>query len=591
MDGAERVFEFGEFSLDAADKLLLRAGETVPLTPKAFDVLLALVESGGRVLGKEELMRAAWPDTFVEEANLTVNIHTLRKALGENGDGRLYIETVPKRGYRFTAGVRRVAAAERSAARVLSMAVLPFNQIGARAGEDYLGIGLCDTLITRLSGVRRFVMRPTSSVARYGGGRAEPLAAGRELKVDFVVDGRIRRAGDTLRVTVQLLRVAEEAICWAGQFDEKLTDVLQLEDSMSEQIAGALVPQLTADERRRLSERGTDNPEAFEAYLRGRYHLNSLTEDGFAKALADYERAVQLDPSYALAHTGIADYYYYLAVHGVLPSSRCLAASEAAARRAVELDPMLSEAHAALGFALSGRFNWAEGERHFLRALELNPNSALAHLRYGSQLSQQGSFEESLRHARRSIELDPVTPIYQFSLGWGLYFARRFDECLEQFRGMMAAHPINPLAYFGLAWVARHVGRHAEALSAVRRAEELSNESLMMTTGRGQAYAAAGMRREAEEVLAELAALPAERNVVPYHVALIHHYLGDKGETLCALEGAFEQRDLWLVWVGVEPAFDNLRADPRFRRLLELTGTGRGPARARRSPGGGDFRL
>lgn len=580
MDGAEQVFEFGEFRMDAADKLLLRAGEIVPLTPKAFDVLHALVGSGGRVLGKEELMRAAWPDTFVEEANLTVNIHTLRKALGENGDGRPYIETVPKRGYRFAADVRRVAEADRAAARVLSLAVLPFNQVGARAGEDYLGTGLCDTLITRLSGVRRFVMRPTSSVAHYAGGRAEPLAAGRELKVDFVVDGRIRRAGDTLRVTVQLLRVAEEAICWAGQFDEKLTDVLQLEDSISEQIAGALVPQLTADERRRLSKRGTDNPEAFEAYLRGRYHLNSLTEDGFAKALADYERAVQLDPSYALAHAGIADYYYYLAVHIVLPSSRCLAASEAAARRAVELDPTLSEAHAALGFALSGRFNWAEGERHFLRALELNPNSALAHLRYGSQLSQQGSFEESLRHARRSIELDPVTPIYQFSLGWGLYFARRFDECLEQFRGMMAAHPLNPLAYFGLAWVARHVGRHEEALSAVKRAGELSNESLMITTGRGQAYAAAGMRREAEEVLAELDARPAGRNVVPYHVALIHHYLGDKAKTLRALEAAFEQRDLWLVWTGVEPAFDNLRADPRFRHLLELTGTGRGPARA-----------
>lgn len=275
MAGAEQVFEFGEFRLDAADKLLLRAGEIVPLTPKAFDVLLALVESGGRLLGKEELMRAVWPETFVEEANLTVNIHTLRKALGESGGGRLYIETVPKRGYRFTAGVRRAAEAGRADARSLSMAVLPFSQVGARAGEDHLGIGLCDTLITRLSGVRRFVMRPTSSVAHYAGGRAEPLAAGRELKVDFVVDGRIRRAGETLRVTVQLLRVAEEAVCWAGQFDEKSTDVLQLEDSMSEQIACALVPQLTADERRRLSKRATDDAEAFEAYLRGRHRLTA----------------------------------------------------------------------------------------------------------------------------------------------------------------------------------------------------------------------------------------------------------------------------------------------------------------------------
>lgn len=576
MGSAEQVFEFGEFRLDAANKLLLRAGEIVSLTPKAFDVLLAFVESGGggRMLSKEELMSAAWPETFVEEANLTVNIHTLRKALGENGNGRPYIETVPKRGYRFTTDVRRVEEESRISERAFSIAVLPFNHIGARAGEDYLGIGLCDTLITRLSNVRSFIVRPTSSVVRYGDGREEPLAAGRELKVDYVVDGRIRRAGETLRVTVQLLRISEEVICWAGQFDEKLTDVLELEDSIAEQVAVALVPQMTPDERERLAKRGTDNPEAFEAYLRGRFHFNTLTEDGFAKALADYERAVQLDPSYALALTGIADYYYFLAVHGVMPSNKCLAASEAAARRAVEIDPDLAEAHAALGFALSGRFKWADGERHVLRALELSPNSALAHLRYGNHLVQQGFVEEALQHARRSLELDPLSPIYQFSLGWGLYFARRFDECLEQYQSMIAAHPLNPMAYFGLAWVARHVGRHDEALSAMKRAEEFSNGSLMMTTGRGLAYAAAGMRHEAEEVLAKLAALPAERNVIPYHVALIHHFLGDEEKTLLALEDAFEQRDLWLVWMGLEPAFDNLRSDNRFQRLLERIQSG-----------------
>lgn len=599
------LYEFGPFRLDASVPLLLREGRPVSLTLKALETLVVLVERRGRVVSREELIEAVWPDVEVEENNLSVNVSTLRKALGGAEGGAGYIETVPRRGYRFTAAVRDVpdegagltrarharpaapeaekggagAEAGRPAARTFLIAVLPFQHVGAQAGEDYLGVGLCDTLITRLSNVRRFVVRPTSSVVRYGDVRAETLAAGRELRVDFVVDGRIRRAGETLRVTVQLLRVAEEVICWAGQFDERLADVLQLEDSISARIAGALVPQLTADERERLAKRGTDNPEAFEAYLRGRYHLNSLTEDGYAKALADYERAVVLDPSYALAHAGIADYYYHLAVHGVLPSSLCLAASEAAARRAVELDPELSEAHAALGFALSGRFNWAEGERHFLRALELSPNSALAHLRYGSQLSQRGFFEKSLQHARRCVELDPFTATYQFSLGWGLYFARRFDECLAQYQDMIAAHPLNPLGYFGLAWVARHVGRHDEALGAMKRAEELSHGSLMMTTGRGQACAAAGRRREAEGVLAQLAALPAGRYVIPYQIALIHHFLGDKERTLLALEEAFEQRDVWLVWAGVEPAFDNLRCDARFRRLLERIGVGFGHAR------------
>ena len=588
-------YQFGSFYLDPSLPLLLRDGEPVQLPPKALETLVALVERCGRVVKREELIDAVWPDTTVEDNNLSVNVSLLRKVLGENEEGKKYIETVSRRGYRFTALVQNalinsseVTSQQHSSsqsrathetdgetiqsARTLPIAVLPFKHVAAPESEDYLGIGLCDTLITRLSNVRRFAVRPTSSVVRYADERAESLTAGRELKVEFVVDGRIRRAGDTLRVTVQLLRVTEEAIYWANQFDEKLTDVLQLEDSMAAQIAGALLPKLTADERERLAKRGTNNPEAFESYLRGRYYLNSLTEDGLTKALADYERAIQLDPSYALAYAGIADYYYYLAVYSVMPANRCLEASEAAARRAVELDHALSEAHAALGFALAGRFNWEEGKRHFHRALELSPNSALAHLRYGSQLCQQGHFEECLQQARHSIELDPVTPIYQFSLGWGLYFARLFDQCLEQYRSMIAAHPLNPMAYFGLAWVARYVGRHEEALSAIKRAEELSNESLMVTAGKGQVYAAAGMRRQAEEVLANLEALPPERHVVPYHVALIHHFLGDKQKTLRALESAFEQRDLWLVWSGVEPAFDDLRNDASFQNLLERIG-------------------
>jgi DNA-binding winged helix-turn-helix (wHTH) protein/tetratricopeptide (TPR) repeat protein len=594
-------YEFGPFLLDPSLPLLFREGEPVQLPLKALETLVALVEHSGQVVKREQLIEIVWPNVVVEENNLSVNISLLRKALGDREDGDQYIETVPRRGYRFTVTVRDVpsesaqlmyARRTRSPAPIadlkrmesepstrgayaLSIGVLPFNQIGDRVGEDYLGIGLCDTLITRLSNVRRFVMRPTSSVVRYGAGKTEPLAAGRELKVEYVVDGRIRRAGQTLRVNVQLLKVSEEAICWAGQFDEKLTDVLQLEDSIAEQVALALIPQMTADERERLAKRGTDNPEAYEAYLRGRFHFNSLTEDGFAKALAAYERAVQLDPSYSLAHTGIADYYYFLAVWGVMASDKCLAACEAAARRAVEIDPDLAEAHAALGFALAGRFKWDEGKRHVLRALEISPNSALAHLRYGNHLVQQGFVEEAIQHARRSLELDPLSPIYQFSIGWGLYFARRFDECLEQYQSMIGAHPLNPMVYFGLAWVARNVGLHDEALSAMKRAEELSNGSFMMTTARGQAYAAAGMRREAEQVLENIRALPAECYVIPYHLALIYHFLGDKEKTLLALEDAYEQRDLWLVWIGVEPAFDNLLSEPRFQRLLELTGLDR----------------
>src|ERR1043165_2416918 len=332
-----RFYDFGPFRLDTSAPLLWRSGEPVDLPLKALETLAVLVKEAGQLVRRADLIEAVWPETVIEDNNLSVNISLLRKVLGEH-NGAKYIETVSRRGYRFIAQVRNEPHAS---ARTLPIAVLPFKQNTAEENNDYLGIGLCDTLITRLSNVSRFAVRPTSTVGRYPEDRFEPLAAGRELKVDYVVDGRIRRAGEVLRVNVQLLRTSEEAICWAGQFDEKLTDVLQLEDSIAEQVALALIPQMTAAERERLARRGTDNLEAVEAYLRGRFHFNSLTQDGFAKARAAYESAVKLDPSYALAYTGIADYYYFLAVWGVMPSDQCLAACEAAARRAVEIDPNL----------------------------------------------------------------------------------------------------------------------------------------------------------------------------------------------------------------------------------------------------------
>jgi DNA-binding winged helix-turn-helix (wHTH) protein/TolB-like protein len=330
---SDRFYEFGPFRVDTVNHVLLRDGEPLPLKPKVFDTLLVLVESRGRVLDKDELMRRLWPDTVVEEANLTQNIYLLRKALGEESHGGAYIETMPKRGYQFVASVRVLEAGspalapEESAAAgeerrqpagsgggeagpaflfgrrraatlalaalalaaafvfvpipkrpeqaappsIRSVAVLPFKPLGPDAGDESLGFGMADTLITRLSNIRQLIVRPTGAVRRFASPDQDPVAAGRELKVDEVLEASIQRAGDRIRVTLRLVRVSDGAPLWAGKFDEPAGDVLAVQDRVSEQVAQALVPRMTGEEQRLVAKRYTENPEAYRLYMLGRH--------------------------------------------------------------------------------------------------------------------------------------------------------------------------------------------------------------------------------------------------------------------------------------------------------------------------------
>ncbi len=457
-----------------------------------------------------------------------------------------------------------------------TIAVLPFKLIGAReaddTGDEYLGIGLADALITRLSGVRRFVVRPTSSVLRYGEG-GEPLRAGAELAVEYVVDGHIRRAGQVLRVTVQLSEVSEGATRWAGRFDQQFTDVLQLEDAISEQIAAALIPRLTGEEQQQIAKRGTDNAEAYDAYLRGRYHWHSLTEQGFAKAIEDYRRAIELDPGYALAHAGIAVYYLFLGIYGVMPFAESSAAAKEAALKAVELDPALAEAHAALGFAVQCRdFDWHVAEDHHRRAVELNPNNSTAHNWYSFLLLGQARFDEALAEARRALELDPVTPLVQQSLAWCHYHSGRFDEALSVYRRIIESEPRFPWGRVTYSWALICSGIYEEAVAQAEKALEIAGNSQLYTASLGIAYAAANRRADAQGVLERLREMAHTEYVSPYFLALIHCHLGDKEKALMLLEEALRIGDAWVIWLAVEPQFGPLRAEPRFQTLIERTG-------------------
>jgi serine/threonine protein kinase/tetratricopeptide (TPR) repeat protein len=458
-----------------------------------------------------------------------------------------------------------------------SIAVLPLKLINLTSNEEtgdkFLGVGLADALITRLSNIRRFIVRPTSSVLRFGDGQTDSFEAGKQLDVEYILDGHIQKMGNRIRVSVQLLNVAEQSTFWAERFDESFTDVLSLEDALSMKVAEALIPRLTLNERENLAKRGTENPKAYEAYLRGRYYWNTFTEEGFAKAILAYNEAIAHDPEYALAYTGIADYYNWLGVYGVLPAKECFQSAIESATKAIELDEELSEAHASLGFALvGGNYDWLRGEASCRRALDLNPNNASAHVWYSIQLFMEGRFDKGLRHARRAVKLDPLTPFNPHNAAWGLFFARRYEESIIEYREVVRQFPLYPLGYYGLSWNLRMVGRFDEAITAIKHALEFDEESTFMLSCYGQTLAAAGRRKDAEEVLTKLEQIAEKRYVSLYHIAIIYVFLGETEKALDKLEQAFNQNDAWMAWIGVEPTFDNLRAEPRFMNLFERTG-------------------
>jgi len=363
-----------------------------------------------------------------------------------------------------------------------SIAVLPFKILNKDSGEDtngskFLGVGLADAMFTRLSNVRQFVVRPTSSVLRYGAIEADSFAAGEELNVEFVLDGNIIKTETRIRVSVQLLKVGDRSMVWAERFGEKFTDVLELEDAISMRVAESIVPQLTTGELKNLAKRGTDDAKAYQAYLRGRYHWNTFMETSFAQAFVAFHEAIAHDPDYALAHAGIADYYIWLGIFGVLPPKETYQPAKLAATRAIEIDAQIPEAHAALGFArLLGEYDWAQGERDIRRALSLNPNYAVAHNWLAILLLTAARFDEGLEHARRAVELDPLTYQNYRTLSTGFYFARRYAESLAEIDRTIEKFPLHGVVHASRSWclwtaTTRRVlsNRISTIFSAVRR--------------------------------------------------------------------------------------------------------------------------
>ncbi len=558
------IYEFGDFGVDAARRQLRgRGGVTVPLTTKAFETLLYLVGRSGTVLEKDELLGAIWPDAIVEENNLTQAISSLRRALGESRAERRYIMTVPGRGYCFVADVRtRQPHSETPTAPALrTMAVLPFQPLVAEYRDPALELGMADTLIARLGG-RETIVRPVTSVRKYVESDQDPLAAGRELGVELVLGGSIQRREDSIRVTVRLVNTADGTSLWTGIFDEKFTDIFAVEDAIANKVAAALAMRLGIEEQKHLSKRHTENVRAYQSYLKGRFHWNKRGPQDLQKAIEHFKQAIGLDPSYALAHAGLADAYTLLANAGG-PAHEIMPKALEAARTAVSLDDNLAEAHAALGnVIIYYHYDFVGAEREEKRAIELNPNYATAHHWYSELLMGLGRHDEALAEIRWALEIDPLSLLLNRQYGASLLFARQYDAAIEQMKKTVELDANFAVGHSTLSAAYRMKGNYAESVEELARFQELIGGAETAALMR-ESFAEGGWQGFLRAMTDER--LPA--NLTSYNVATFHAALGESDKAFVELNRAYQNREGILGLLKVDPRFDSLHDDPRFEDL------------------------
>lgn len=661
-----RLYEFGPFVLDPAERTLLREGSPVRLRPKVFDTLLVLVENGGHLVEKEELMRAVWPgQQFVEEGNLNKNISMLRDALGESAASPQYVETVPTRGYRFIAGVRALdgneddeAAVEtRKGARLIpeeetggasakqagrvepeaaltglakgaagsfsaahtgepqerragiaaltlsvktalasafvvsvlvaavylfyqkggretidSVAVLPFVNESGDPEADYLSDGISDSIINSLSLLPNLRVVSLNSVLPYKGRQADAKAVGRELNVRAVLMGRLVQRGDGLAVSAELVDARDDRRLWGAQYNRRRTDILAVQEEIAGQIAEKLRLRLSGAEKQRLAQYNTDNAEAYQAYLRGRYLLDKRTNRTTEKSIEYFEQAVKLDPNYALAYADLGFAYWSLGnLGGPHSHNEVDPRAEEAVAKALEIDDALAEAYTSLGYIRVTEHDWAGAEAAHKRAIELNPNSGYAHEGYAHFLRAVKRLDEAVVESKRAVELEPTSIIFNRDVGMMLYYARRYDETIEQCQKTLELDPNMETVYSWLARAYEQKGLYDKAIAAYLQANEFSNTS-RDATPLGEAYAASGWKGYLSKSLDLTKERATQRHVSPDEFAEIYARLGKEDEAFAWLSKAYEEHTWGVTAVNSDPVWDRLRSDPRYSELVRRMG-------------------
>ena len=578
------IYEFESFQLHSDRRLFLDAGKQVQLTSKAFNILLFFVQNPNRVISKEELLRSCWPTTTVLESNVTNHIFAIRQLLGEHPQEHRYIITVPGEGYRFVGEVRKLSAeadknfeapAARHASRdavLNSVAVLPFRTLGKAQWRDpYLESGLADVLTARLSRLRQILVRSASAIPKDYYGKS-PLVVGRKLGVDALLEGSIQRSGDSLRVTVQFMRVRDGIVLWAHKFDEKFANLFKVEDSIAEETIAALRTTFSLEEEKVAAKPPTQNSEAYDDYLKGRYFWNKRTEETLRLAVGYFEHAIQRDPNYAIAYIGLADCYNLLAFLGTIETRDGCTKATAAAFKALELDPTLAEAHTSIAFAKFCLGTWNDSKREFDKALKGAPHYATTYHWYSEYLTAQGRFDEAVAMMQRARELDPMSLTINANLGSVLFFARQYDRAIEELKVALQLDPYFVLTRWYLGQNLAQKRMFPQAVAELETALGLSQGSPLVMATLGHVYAMSNKKDKARKILKELGQLGKRRYVSAYDFATVHAGLGENAEAFRWLARAFREGSNWLAYLNVDPRMDRLRSDRRFRLLVKKIG-------------------
>lgn len=627
-----RILCFGSFEVDLGSRELRRQGLKISLQDQPFRLLALLLERAGEVVTREELRDKLWPaDTFVDfDHSLNTAVRKLREALGDSAETPRYVETLARRGYRFVAPVaepgptapqahsadadvalpspppkarlppsaRRVvvvAAVLSSAALVaywaggrptprvqpgrrLTLAVLPFDNLSGDADQEYLSDGLTEEMITQLGRLEpdRLRVIARSSTWKYKRAERDIGRLRQELGADYVLEGSLRRAGERVRVTAQLIHAADQTDVWAETYERDLRDVLVLQSEVARSVARAIALTLTPDAQARLASARSVRPESYQDYLRGRYFWNRRTEAALKQALGYFQRAIAADPDDARAYSGLADCYSSLgasSIVGGLPPRQAMPEAKAAALKALQIDDTLAEAHTSLA-NVHLLYDWdlAASEKEFRRALELDPDYTTAHHWYSHCLLVLGRTDESLAESKRALELEPLHLVVGLHLGWHYLYARQYDQATGQFRKTLELDPAFPQAQRCAAWAYLQKGMREEAITSLREALRTLGRDSEVEGELGYALGMAGRRDEARAMLEGLQQLSSTRYVSPYSVALVHGGLGDRDQALAWLEKAYVERSDYMVYLNREPMLDGLRSDPRFAALVRRVG-------------------
>jgi TolB-like protein/Flp pilus assembly protein TadD len=577
----DRVLRFDVFELDVRTGELRKRGVKQRLQGQPLQVLEKLLKRAGDLVTREELRAEIWAaDTFVDfDHSLHNAIARVRETLGDSAESPRFIETLPRRGYRFIERVQEVGeggAAPRprvDAGQIQSLAVLPLDDHSSEPGHEYFADGMTEALISSLAKIKALRVISRTSAMQYKGARKSLPQIARELNVDAVIEGSVLRSGSRVRIAAQLIHAGTDQHLWAESYERDFQDILSLQSEIARQIAEEVRVTLTPQERVRLGGTRQVNPEAHEQYLMGRYQWNKRNEGSVRKALAHFQRAIDLDPTYAHGYAGSADCYTILGYYNSVSPQDGYRKARAAAVRALALDDSLAEPQATLAVIKRDfEWDWTGADQEFQRAIELNPGYVEAYHWRSTMFSMLGRHEEALSEKKKALAMDPLSVVITTDVARMFYFNREYDRAIEQYRKALEMDVAFSSAHLWLAQAYQQKGLFDEAMESLKTGAHLAGDSAYALARMGYGYAVSGNQAEARAVLGRLQSSSSERYVSPYDVAIVHLGLEERDEAIDWLRKALEERSPWMGYLGVEPQMDALRQDPRFREMLQRVG-------------------